>query len=220
MSHFYAGIQGQRGEATRMGSKESGIEGYVQSHDSRMLVTMSHYDGEDRAYFTLQGGYSNYGGGRLTLNFPQVNAVVNAVSQGDKKIQAIVERIQKDIAKLNEEAPAALKRIERRRTIEANRRQREFDAKHARLKALDETITDAERFNYMTLVYKLTTDEDRKRWFRDDERVNESILSGYGNIEPWRDGEGHLHVLEGDGYASREWDLTAGVEVKQAAVPA
>ncbi len=30
MAHFYASIQGNRGEATRMGSKDSGIDGHVR----------------------------------------------------------------------------------------------------------------------------------------------------------------------------------------------
>lgn len=222
MSHFYAGIQGARGPATRMGSKDSGIDGYVQSHDARLAVSMNHYSGEDRAHFTLEGGYSNYSGGRLTLNFPEINAVVNAVNQGDPKIQAIVERIQKEITKLNDEAPKALKRIERKRKIEANRQQRQFEEKQARLKALDATITDEERKNFITLVMvlDLADHDELRRWgLHDDERVNESILSGHGNIEPWRDDEGHLHVLAGDGWTHKEFDLTAGVEiVKEVAV--
>lgn len=30
MAHFYASIQGQRGEATKLGSKSSGIQGHIR----------------------------------------------------------------------------------------------------------------------------------------------------------------------------------------------
>lgn len=214
MSHFYAGIQGQRGEATRMGSKDSGIDGYVQSHDARMAVSMSYYAGTDRAFFTLQGGYSNYSGGRLALDFPQVNAVVNAVSQGDKKIDAIVERIRKDIAKLNEEAPTALKRIERRRTIEANRRQREQEQREMRIEIIRDGITDTERDNYVKLVRGMS-DEERTRYYPDNDRIDQSICSGFGNIEPVRNEDNHLVIWDGDGWRSEYWDLTDGVKIEQ-----
>ena len=38
MSHFYASIQGGRGEATRGGSKDSGICGHVRGWDSGIKV--------------------------------------------------------------------------------------------------------------------------------------------------------------------------------------
>ena len=33
MAHFYANIQGNRGEATRMGTKSSGISGHIRGWD-------------------------------------------------------------------------------------------------------------------------------------------------------------------------------------------
>ena len=38
MSHFYANIQGNRGEATRGGSKDSGIDGHIRGWNSGAKV--------------------------------------------------------------------------------------------------------------------------------------------------------------------------------------
>jgi hypothetical protein len=217
MSYFYAGIQGQAGPATRMGSKNSGINGFVQSHDARLQVGMDSLGDEDHAYFTLAGGYSSYSSGRLTLSFPQVNSVVNAIGQGDKKIDALVERIQKDIQKLNDEAPAALKRIERRQKIETNKRFREYAAREARLNALRETITDAECDNYMRLVMELETEEERERWYPAHnryERVKESIINS--SVEPYRRVEdGALIVFDSLPYfRTKQYNLTSGEAIE------
>ena len=57
MSHFYASIQGNRGEATRQGSKDSGIYGHVRGWDVGAQVTC-YVDGEgrDRVSVRLTGG--------------------------------------------------------------------------------------------------------------------------------------------------------------------
>jgi len=220
MSHFYGGIQGQAGEATRMGSQASGIDGYVQSHQSRISSSMEHRGGKDVAYIRIGGGHSNYSAGTLVLSFPNIDDVVNAVSKGDKKIGKILDRLHAELAKLNDEAPAALKRIERRERIERNRKQREWEAKQKRLKELNDTITDEERMNYMVMVRGLETEEHRQMYFREprEERVNESILSGYGNVEPYRNEDGNLILYSGDGFNYHIWDLTRGVELDPSVV--
>ncbi len=38
MAHFYASIQGARGETTRTGTKASGIEGHIRGWDSGVFV--------------------------------------------------------------------------------------------------------------------------------------------------------------------------------------
>jgi len=42
MSHFYGSLQGCRGEATRCGSKQSGIETYAASWDGAIYVRVQH----------------------------------------------------------------------------------------------------------------------------------------------------------------------------------
>lgn len=42
MAHFRATVQGSRGEASRLGSKASGIEAYVASWQGAVAVRLSH----------------------------------------------------------------------------------------------------------------------------------------------------------------------------------
>ena len=43
MATFYGGISGNRGDATRQGSKDSGMQVYAQSYDSRITVNYGVY---------------------------------------------------------------------------------------------------------------------------------------------------------------------------------
>jgi hypothetical protein len=47
MAHFFGSIQGQAGDATRIGSKRSGISAYVQSWTGRITIHMQHSEHED-----------------------------------------------------------------------------------------------------------------------------------------------------------------------------
>ena len=47
MSHFYASIQGSRGEATRCGAKNSGIAGHIRGWSSGVYVRGFHTYGKD-----------------------------------------------------------------------------------------------------------------------------------------------------------------------------
>jgi hypothetical protein len=44
MAQFYGGIQGQRGEATRLGSKSSGMNAFVQGWNCGVKVVAYHDD--------------------------------------------------------------------------------------------------------------------------------------------------------------------------------
>ena len=212
MSHFYSGIQGQAGEATRRGSKSSGISAYVQSWGARMSVDMhSDMNDVDYAEFRLHGGPSNYSAGTLALVFNDVESVVDALGSGDPKIRKIVERIHKEITKLNEEAPAAVKRGQRQAKIKANRQMREQKAKDERLAALRATITEQERHNYMHEVLGFSEDE-RTAMFLDKD-IDDRIMQPYGHVEPYRDVRGHLIMSEGDGWRQTQHDLTAGEQL-------
>jgi hypothetical protein len=69
MAHFYASIQGNRGEATRMGSKDSGITGHIRGWNVGARVTVEHVDGSDfvRVYRTT--GSNDYGSSELIAWF-------------------------------------------------------------------------------------------------------------------------------------------------------
>ena len=47
MAHFYGTLQGNRGEATRMGSKASGLTTYAASWKGAVRVTVYIHDGKD-----------------------------------------------------------------------------------------------------------------------------------------------------------------------------
>lgn len=57
MSKFYATIQGNKGEASRMGSKKSGIEGHIRGWNEGAKVTCFVDDeGRDCVSVRLTGG--------------------------------------------------------------------------------------------------------------------------------------------------------------------
>ncbi len=58
MAHFYASIEGNRGPATRCGSKD-GIEGHIRGWNVGVKVVMTHKNGKDIAYVYKTGGSSN-----------------------------------------------------------------------------------------------------------------------------------------------------------------
>ena len=58
MSHFYASIQGSRGEATRQGTKDSGMYGHIRGWDRGVRVECVYNSAEDKDVFhvTMTGG--------------------------------------------------------------------------------------------------------------------------------------------------------------------
>ncbi len=138
MSHFYAGIHGSRGPATRMGTKESGITAYAQGWSSRLSVGF-HYNAtadQNDAAIQIGGGPSSNAATR-SIHLPDIDTIVQALDSGDPKIQKIWERIQGEFDKLAHEAHAANVRTERRnvRTAKAEERERRAAAK-ARLEII------------------------------------------------------------------------------------
>lgn len=59
MAQFYGEIQGNRGLATRMGTKDSGMSAHIRGWDVGVRVEVQHVDGRDiiRVYST--GGSNN-----------------------------------------------------------------------------------------------------------------------------------------------------------------
>ena len=47
MSHFYGSVQGNRGQATRGGSKKSGYHATVASWDGALRIRLFHHNGKD-----------------------------------------------------------------------------------------------------------------------------------------------------------------------------
>jgi hypothetical protein len=69
MAHFYACIKGRRGEASRLGSKASGLETRAPSWQGAVTVWLYDYDGVDMAEVCLD---THHGAGvkRVLYNGP------------------------------------------------------------------------------------------------------------------------------------------------------
>ena len=59
MAQFYANIKGNRGEATRMGTKDSGLQAHLRGWDIGVEVRLIHLDGVDRIEVWTTGGSNN-----------------------------------------------------------------------------------------------------------------------------------------------------------------
>ena len=56
MAQFYANIQGNRGKATRIGTKASGIGGHIRGWRVGARIEISHIDGKDVVCVYRTGG--------------------------------------------------------------------------------------------------------------------------------------------------------------------
>lgn len=54
MAHFMGGVQGNRGEATRLGSKSSGIDAWVKSWNARAVCSIRNIDDKDVISFDAE----------------------------------------------------------------------------------------------------------------------------------------------------------------------
>ena len=55
MSHFYGGVKGGKGEATRCGFKSTGIHAYIKTWDTLVRINLTHDEQEDRNYYHILG---------------------------------------------------------------------------------------------------------------------------------------------------------------------
>ena len=79
MAQFYAEIQGNRGEATRMGSKESGIRGHIRGWHVGASVRC--HNTEDTDYVSVEAthGSNGYGQTKHVATFREVGGAVQVV---------------------------------------------------------------------------------------------------------------------------------------------
>ena len=71
MAQFYADIQGNRGEATRMGTKDSGITGHIRGWNIGCKVRIDHIDGKDHVKVFRTSGSSPKGLIELIAEFTE-----------------------------------------------------------------------------------------------------------------------------------------------------
>lgn len=70
MAHFYSEIKGNRGEATRMGTENSGIRGHIRGWDIGVVVYgYVNENGEDEFEVRLTPGSNSYGSSKLLGRF-------------------------------------------------------------------------------------------------------------------------------------------------------
>ena len=67
MAQFYASIQGNRGQATRMGTKQSGMDGHVRGWNvgCRVFMQYNEQTGQDECIIDLTSGSSGGCSNRL-----------------------------------------------------------------------------------------------------------------------------------------------------------
>ena len=70
MATFYGTLQGARGEATRCGSRQSGIHAAAQSWDGSVAVTLYEEDGETMARILAGRGSTSHPFGRTVYAGP------------------------------------------------------------------------------------------------------------------------------------------------------
>ena len=61
MSQFYASIHGNRGAATRQGTKKSGMTGHIRGWNIGVRVECYHTDGIDYVYVYKTSGSAGHG---------------------------------------------------------------------------------------------------------------------------------------------------------------
>lgn len=69
MTQFYGSMQGNRGQATRMGTKESGFDAHIRGWDIGCRVVLRHIDGKDRLSVFRTGGSHGHKPEKLIASF-------------------------------------------------------------------------------------------------------------------------------------------------------
>ena len=72
MAQYYADIQGNRGQATRMGTKNSGMTGHVRGWNVGCRVQIDHVDGKDLVRVYKTHGSSGSGSDVLIAAFDKL----------------------------------------------------------------------------------------------------------------------------------------------------
>lgn len=110
MAHFYGFIEGQAGEATRMGSKRSGYRAWAQNTTARVQAIFHHnpHTERDEVDVTIDASTQNYGGsGRIHLaHRVDIDALFNASAAQDHRTMVQLKKASDAIQKANEYAIA------------------------------------------------------------------------------------------------------------------
>ena len=92
MAQFYASIQGNRGQATRMGTKNSGIQGHIRGWDVGVAVECSvDKDGHDVCYVYATQGSNDARARRCIASVHQDGKIYHGLHQVEGKLVSIRE---------------------------------------------------------------------------------------------------------------------------------
>lgn len=210
MSHFRGGTQG-RGRATaQLGTKSSGQSAWANTHFSRVEIDMRHRgrdgdDMDDMASITFSDGHGN---GRKALQF-NPNAVAMALATDDKKIQAIWDRVEREFNKLDDEAWAAIERVERRKKKEHKQRERQRLRREKEQEEILRTMQPEEKARIVKVMRYVELDDEGN--FEDITWVT-NINHGNIGIE---EKSNHIFVHAPVGYEAQgpmfKFDVTKGI---------
>ena len=95
MSEFYGRIQGGRGEATRCGSRASGISATVESWTSVLATTMHDMDGEHRTYIDLHGKHG------MSVLYVGFNADLAYTHAQDDRVKDALRKVEEAVKHLD-----------------------------------------------------------------------------------------------------------------------
>lgn len=71
MAHFYGTVQGNRGAASRCGSKNSGMTVTANGWDVGAVIEIDHINGRDVVKVYKTSGSNGYGGRQLVAEFEE-----------------------------------------------------------------------------------------------------------------------------------------------------
>lgn len=206
MSIYYGFIQGNRGEATRMGSKDSGFIAWAQSHDARITVNIdrSMSDDKDAADIVFGAGHStSYGSRRLEIR--DLSAFVAALDTNDPKIMAAWKRVTDNIMRIDREAKTAIQRKQKR--DERARKKEERERKQDRMQR--ENIVLLLKPEEKARLERLGVCE----WDSEGNPVSLDWIESYRNnlrYDPGTTGHVMITVKMPDSYFNNDFDLTEG----------
>jgi hypothetical protein len=75
MAHFYGDLQGSRGEATRCGTKASGIDAHIRGWHTGVSVRLAHVDGVDVVRVYRTSGSSGAGSDTLIAEWRAAESI-------------------------------------------------------------------------------------------------------------------------------------------------
>jgi hypothetical protein len=112
MAHFYGTIRGQAGDASRLGSKRSGIRSTVETWGAILSANIFHFSGMEADELAVNLS-TKHGSTRPLLTITDVDTV--AANMDDEKVRRRIERIHNESQKLTVEAHEAKRRKDRQR---------------------------------------------------------------------------------------------------------